>query len=189
MLLNRERLARTLVTVLHCVERQGPFRYCLIGTAAGLLQGVPLLPADIDLLAHDRADVDRFADALQAFDCRTPPTWMPAAGQYYAAFDVDGVKVEASTVEWPTSSPCLETIGAGPWTHAVPVPLGDAIVPAIALELRLATELHRGRGDRADAIIGWLRSHGCDQALLHCALQAQAIAADTQAAVLGAIRS
>lgn len=42
---------------------------------------------------------------------------MPDARQYNAAFGVDGVKVEASTVEWSNNIDLLESLGGGPGTH------------------------------------------------------------------------
>lgn len=160
MTLTRERLCDTLIHVLDRIEREGPFRYRLIGTAAALLRGVPLEPGDVDLLAASRADVDLFARALRNCRCLTAPVWMPDARQYYAAFEVDGVKVEASTVEWPTDSDLLESLGSGPWTHFTDIMVGDKTVPTVAIELRLATEVRRGREEQADAIRRWMGEKG-----------------------------
>ncbi|EJW12340.1 hypothetical protein A33M_2160 [Rhodovulum sp. PH10] len=180
-------LRDVLAKVLDLLENEGPFRYRLIGTAAGLLRGVPLVPGDVDLLVTERSHVDTFARALASHRCLTPPTWMESAGQYYAAFDVDGVEVEASTVEWPSDSPYLETIGSGPWTHFSEIAVGNERVPVVAIELRLATELRRGRNDRADVIVRWMRDHGCDLHLLNSAMDAQGIDTDRRHAVTAAI--
>lgn len=187
MALTPERLRETLATVLRRVERTGAFRYRLIGTAAGLLRGVPVEPRDVDLLVSERAHVDTFARALGPYRCLTPPTWMASAAQYYAAFDVDGVDVEASTVERPSDSECLETIGRGPWEHFSDISVGDRRVAVVAIELRLATELRRERRDRVDAIVRWIRDHGCDGPLLKHAMDAQGLDAGTQSSVLAAL--
>ncbi len=180
-------LRDVLANTLGLVESEGPFAYRLIGTAAGLLRGVPLRPGDVDLLVRERVHVDTFARALGTYRCLTPPTWMQSARQYYAAFDIEGVKVEASTVEWPTNSVFLEAIGSGPWKHFSELAAGDKRVAVVAIELRLATELRRGRRDRADVIVRWMRDHGCDLSLLTNAMAAQGIDAGTQTEVTAAI--
>ncbi|RAI45313.1 hypothetical protein CH341_04795 [Rhodoplanes roseus] len=180
-------LRETLANVLNRAEREGAFRYRLIGTAAGLLRGVPLEPGDVDLLVTERAHVDTFARALRSYRCLASPTWLQSAGQYYAAFDVDGVKVEASTVEWPSDSAFVEAIGSGPWEYFSDIAAGDRLVAVVAIELRLATELRRDRRDRVDAIVRWIRYHGCDLQLLTHAMGARGIDTGTQSSVMAAI--
>lgn len=98
MTLTPELLRQTLTTVLSLAKQEGGFDYRLIGTAADLLRGVPIEPCDVDFLMPTRSDVDTFARALAAYRCLSPPTWMPCCVQYYAAFEVGGVQVDASTV-------------------------------------------------------------------------------------------
>jgi hypothetical protein len=173
--------------VLGLTERQGSFTYRLIGTAADLLRGVPIPAADVDLLARGRADVDTFAQALAGHRCLTAPTWMACCGQYYAAFEVDGVQIDASTVESLTASAFVESLGSGPWTHWSEIAVGGKSVAVVAPELRLATELCRDRKDRAEIIIGWLCDHGCDEPLLRSALEARGIDAAVQSSVMATI--
>ncbi|MFD2232637.1 hypothetical protein [Phaeospirillum tilakii] len=187
MTLTTEQLRHTLTTVLGLAAREGTLSYRLIGTAADLLRGVPIEPGDVDLLARARADVDVFARALAAHRCLTPPSWMPCCGQYYAAFEVDGVQVDASTVESPSQSPWIEAFGSGPWTHFSEIAVGDDRVAVVAPELRLATELYRDRRDRAELIAHWMRDHGCNTSLLRNALAARGIDAATQSSVLATI--
>ncbi len=187
MTLTTAQLRDTLTTVLGLWEQQGGFSYRLIGTAADLLRGVPIPAADVDFLARDRADIDTFAQALTAHRCLTPPTWMACCGQYYAAFEVDGVQVDASTVESPTESGFIEAIGSGPWTHFAEIAVGDRRVAVVAPELRLATELCRDRKDRAEILARWLRDNGCDTPLLKNAMEAQAIDAAIQSSMLKTI--
>ncbi|MCM5557421.1 hypothetical protein [Pleomorphomonas sp. JP5] len=187
MTLTTGQLRDTLATVLDLVEREGSFDYRLVGTAADLLRGAPIEPADVDFLVKTRAEIDTFARALAAFRCLTPPTWMDCCGQYYAAYEVDGVEVDASTVETPTESAFIESRGSGPWTHFAEIEAGERSIKAVAPELRLATELGRDRKDRAEIVARWLRDHGCDAALLESALDAQGIDADARAPVLAII--
>ncbi len=104
-----------------------------------------------------------------------------------AAYEVDGVEVDASTVEAPTESGFIEARGSGPWTHFREIEVGERSIKAVAPELRLATELSRGRKDRADLIAHWLHDHGHDAALLANALDAYGIAADARASVMAII--
>ena len=50
------------------------------------------------------------------------------------------------------------------------VPVGEHRVPAVRLELRLATEILRRQRDRSDPLIAFLRAHGCDTDLVGRAL-------------------
>lgn len=143
----------------------GPREFRLVGTAAARAQGVALPVGDVDLLMAGRDDVDRFAAALGGH-----PVWLAEAGQYYATAVVDGVTVEASTVETPDDTATHECAGRGPWEHHVPVPLGRHVVPAVRLELRLVSELVRNRPDRALPILDHLRAHGADWELVRRAV-------------------
>jgi hypothetical protein len=170
-------LAVVLGRVLDRVAGELPgLPYRLVGTAAALAQGVRLQTADVDLLLARRSDVDRFAAALAGFPCPTPPTWLPEARQYFARFVVDGTDVELSTVEWPAETDTFECIGPGPWRHCVLVDLGDHVVPAVRLELRLVSELVRDRPDRSTALIEHLRVHGADLPLLLRAVREREVA-------------
>ena len=46
--------------------------------------------------------------------------------------------------------------------HYALLPCSPYQVPTVALELRLITELHRGRPDRWRPILAFLRQRGCD---------------------------
>lgn len=178
------KLRRVLERVVRLCRTGGVQDYCLIGTAAALLGGVTLEVGDIDLLMRERADVDRFARALAGYPVIASPNWLADARQYYAAFEVDGTKVEASTVEWPTDAEALESLGTGPWHHRRAISVGTELVQTVALELRLATELVRDRSERVAALIEWMRHNGFDAELLRSAMAAQHIDTEVQASVL-----
>jgi hypothetical protein len=152
-----------------------PFDYRLVGTGAALAQGVRLPTGDIDILVKRRADVDRFATALSGFPVLDPPAWLPDAGQYFTHVKFDEIKVGASTVEVPTDSDAIECIGPGPWQHYVDVDLGAHIVPAVALELRLVSELIRDRPDRYTPLIAHMRAHGADLELVRRSMKDRGI--------------
>jgi hypothetical protein len=158
--------------------------YCLVGTAASMLQGVPLSAGDVDFLMKERAHVDAFAMALSSFPVLTPPTLLEDAGQYYAAYHVNGIKVEASTVEGVTDSDYIETHGDGPWKHQTRITVGPYHVPTVALELRLATELLRNRPDRYGPMITWMERNGVDADLLSHAMNARGIPQEKQRRIL-----
>jgi hypothetical protein len=162
----------------------GAFEYRLVGTGAALAQGVRLPTGDIDLLVAERGQVDRFAAALGRFRCLEPPAWLPDAHQYFTHFEVDGIDVGASTVEVPTESDAIECIGSGPWQHYVDVDLGRHTVPAVALELRLVSELIRGRPDRSAPLIEHMRAHGADVRLVRKSMEDRGIDPAQQRLVL-----
>ena len=182
MSLTQAEVARTLGRVLEAWQPAFPYR--LVGTAAALLQGVELPARAIDILLRERAAVDQFAAALAHCPALQEPVWLAGDHQYFCNFEVEGVEVGASTVEIDTGHDTAETFGTGPWRHFVEVPLGAHRVPAVRLELRLATELLRRRRDRAEPLIAFLNAHGCDTSLASRALQNAGIAPRTRTRVL-----
>lgn len=140
--------------------------YRIVGTAAALLHGVQLPAGDIDVLLKTRAGVDAFSAALSAWNCLSPPTYLEGSRQYFASYDIAGVEVEFSTVEWPNDSDTSECVGRGPWTHYSLMPCGPRRVPVVALELRLLSELARGRADRYGPIWEFMRLRQYDHDLV-----------------------
>ncbi|GAA2325671.1 hypothetical protein [Dactylosporangium salmoneum] len=152
-------LHRILTLVLDLVDPAASgFTYRLVGTAAALAQGVALPAGDVDLLVRRREHVEHFAAALSAHRCLDPPAWLPAAGQYFTHFVVDGIEVGASTVEHESAVDTIECIGPGAWTHYVELAVGPHVVPAVRLELRLVSELVRNRPDRYEPLLDHLRA-------------------------------
>ena len=180
MSLTRAEVARTLVRVLEAWQPAFPYR--LVGTAAALLQGVELPARDIDILCRERAAVDQFAAALAHCPALQEPVWLAGDHQYFCNYEVEGVEVGASTVEIDTGHDTTETFGTGPWRHFVEVPLGAHRVPAVRLELRLATELLRRH--RAEPLIAFLGAHGGDTPLAARALENAGVARRTRTRVL-----
>ncbi|HHW10469.1 MAG TPA: hypothetical protein GXX29_10880 [Firmicutes bacterium] len=164
--------------------------YRLVGTAAALLHGCEVPVEDIDFLARRRSHVDAFAAALSNYACLVPPTfvqWSPPpheAGQYWCCYLVDGICVEASTVEVSVTSDFLEVSGAGLWTHYTDIKVGAYYLPTVKLELRLATELQRHRKQKYEPILDRMAKNGCDLALLKRAMEACRVPAERQNEVL-----
>lgn len=182
-------LREILAMVLDRVARTGQAAdYRLVGTSAALLQGVPLVAGDVDILVARRGDVDAIAAVLPPSACRAAPAWEPENRQYFARYALDGTDVEISTVEWPVSHDTAECTGAGPWRHYVSVACGTHDVPAVRLELRLVTELVRDRPDRAAALTAHMRAHGADLSLLQRAMTDQAVPPARQRLVLDALQ-
>ena len=128
---------------------------------------------DVDILVKERESVDAFALALAPFTCLVAPAWIPHGRQYYAEYEVDGVRVGISTVEWETDADGIECLGRGPWEHYVCASCGPYAVPAVALELRLVSELSRDRPDRYIPLIQHLRENGCDLDLVRRGMEAR----------------
>jgi hypothetical protein len=187
---DRTQLQEILALVLDRWDPAGSgIRYRLVGTGAALAQGVPLPAGDIDILVARRQDVAGFADALAGFPCLEPPAWLPDARQYFTHFAVDGVDVGASTVEVATEADTFECIGSGPWKYYVPTAVGRHTVAAVALELRLVSELVRNRPDRYLPLIEHLRSREPDLDLIRRALIDRAVDAGTRRRVLEQLES
>jgi len=181
-------LRETLEKVLeHTASHFEQVNYCLVGTAAAMLHGVPLSAGDVDFLMKERTHVDAFAVALSSFPALTPPTLLEEAKQYYAAYNVNGIQVEASTVEVTTDSVYIETYGDGPWKYQTLIAVGPYRVPTVALELRLATELLRNRPDRYEPMITWMKQNGCDADLLVHAMNARRLSPEIQHSILAQV--
>jgi len=167
MPLNQSHLQNTLITVFdQIMPAFAQVEYRLVGTGAALLHGVPLPARDIDLLVKEREAVDLFSQAMASFKCFLPPTLLPENKQYHSSFEVNGVEIGTSTVEWETASDGIECFGPGPWKHFVLLPCGNYLIPTVALELRLVSELFRGRPDRYNPLIKHMQLKGCDLDLL-----------------------
>ncbi len=167
-MLDPAKLQTVLSLVLDCVDPDAVgLEYRLVGTAAAVIQGVQLPAGDVDILVAQRGDVERFAAALHEWPCPAPPAWLAEARQYFTRFDVDGVDVEISTVEWPSRTDTFECVG--PWRHHVRIQMGRHVVPAVSFELRLASELVRNRPDRYAPLIAHMQLHGAD---VHLVLEA-----------------
>ena len=67
------------------------------------------------------------------------------------------------------------------------MPVGEHHVPAVKLELRLATEILRRRRDRSEPLIAFLRSHGCDTDLVVSALRNAGVPEQTRKRELAAL--
>ena len=188
-MLSQQQLRETLVTVLdHSMPACAQIEYRLVGTGSALLQGVPLPTGDIDILVKERQSVDAFGASLASFECRFSPTWMPEARQYYADYEVNGVGVGISTVEVETESDGLECVGDGPWEHYILVSCGPYTIPAVALELRLVSELSRDRPDRYMPLMQHMRANGCDIELVHRGMEARGLSRTWQEKVLGQLK-
>jgi hypothetical protein len=183
--LDLEQLRTTLVMVLdHAGPMLDQYSYRLVGTAAALLQGVQLPARDVDILVKERPAVDAIGAALAAFRCLEPPSYLTEARQYYGNYEVNGVEVGISTVEWETTSDGIECLGRGPWEHYCRVPCGPYTVPAVALELRLVSELGRERPGYYLPLIQHMRAHGCDVELVRRGLAARGFDLEQQEEII-----
>lgn len=188
-MLNQRQLIETLVTVFnHSMPACAQIEYRLVGTGAALLQGVILPTGDIDILVKERESVDVFGSALASFKCLFSAAWMPEARQYYANYEVNGVGVGISTVEVETESDGFECVGRGPWEHYVLVSCGPYTIPAVALELRLVSELTRNRPDRYTPLIQHMKVNGGDTELVRRGMEARSLPQALQKDVLSQIR-
>jgi hypothetical protein len=154
-----------LIPVLDEIVRLSD-RVRVVGTASSALRGIGLPVADVDILAGERAAVD----ALVAASGSAPATLLetPFGYQYIAEHVLAGVPVQFSTVEsvHPGRERLAECVGAAPWRHFSLVEVGGRPVPVVASELRLASDLIRGRDDRWRPIAAHLRATGFDRRLL-----------------------
>jgi len=138
------------------------------------------MPAsDIDVLFRDREAIDAWVAALSGVvTVEDAPVWLGDAQQYLARLSVEGIAVELSTVEIDADTDTAECVGSGPWVHFDVVPCGVYGVPAVALELRLVTEMTRQRPDRFGPLVAYFRTPPCDLTLVERGLAAHSTPPD-----------
>ena len=146
------------------------------------------LPSDyFHIVFLDRAVVEAWFGALSAhLDVASAPAWIADSQQYFARTRDGDVTIELSTVEIESDADTMECFGKGPWRYFDLVSCGDRTVPAVATELRLITEVSRGRAERLRPIVDHLRGTDYDAALIRRGL---AHAGVTQAAMVQIIEA
>jgi hypothetical protein len=175
----------TLATIL---TRAPDAEVRLVGTASSVMRGIELPANDIDLLFHDRSGVDAWFGVLSKhLGVGDAPAWIADSKQYFARMHDGDVTIELSTVEFESDVDTMECFGEGPWRYFDLVPCGGRTVPAVATELRLITEVSRGRADRYRPIVDHLRGVGCDVALIRRGLAHAGVTPDATAEILAAL--
>ena len=96
----------------------------------------------------------------------------PFGHQYLADQELGGVPVQFSTVESNAAGRRRlgECVGEAPWRHFSLVNVAGHAVPVVASELRLASDLMRGRDDRWRPIAAHLLANEFDLELLRQAV-------------------
>ncbi len=167
MNLTKSKTESTLQIILHKIQASRvKINFRLIGTAAAQIRGITIPTADIDLLAESRKDVDAFIEIFRDFIDSESPKWFNCSNQYYASFQIDSTRVEISTVEIDSRLDIMETFGHGPWIHYSMISIGEYEIPAVALELRLISEVLRERTDRIYPIVDYLKQNSLNTDLL-----------------------
>lgn len=165
--LDRDKVSNVLCSILSRIDRVDEREWRLVGTAATVLRGVAVEAADLDVLFRERSTVDRWFDHLSTeFSVEVAPTWLEEDAQYFTRIEVEGASVELSTVEIEAEGDTTECCGSGPWQHYTLIEIGDYLVPVVASELRLITEIARQRPDRYRPLMEHAAHHGCDVELI-----------------------
>ena len=106
--------------------------------------------------------------------CDASPRWVdtPFGGQYISDYRIGGVPIQISTVELSDPDPgyVAECAGDAPWLHFDTIDIDAYAIPVVASELRLLSDVIRGRTDRWRETASFLATHGYDDRLLSDAL-------------------
>jgi len=167
-------------------------RWALIGSVASALQGCPVTPWDIDLLACTPDVVERFASLMSPHAATSPADaerrqvdWLSYLEEpvsvhrddygylwHFGRWFVADFQVEMAHIAPPEGHPGTSWAGgiweAGPkiWPHLRQVPFAGHQVPVVPLEIQLGTNLERGLQERVDQIVECLRQDEYDRKLL-----------------------
>jgi hypothetical protein len=142
------------------------YDYRLVGTAAALIQNVEIQTGDIDILFKQREGIDAIHPLLGK--CLKQPEFLGEEedGQYLAIYEFKNVILELSTVEYVTDNETMECFGQGPWKNYKNVRVESYSIPVVLLELRLLSELSRGRENRIRSLMEYLQVKGCNLDLI-----------------------
>lgn len=173
-------------------------RCAVVGSAAAALQGCPVSPRDIDILAIQPEEVYVFSELMTDHTpprCEHPPghaDWLSSAKLpvssgpdeygfvwHFGRWLVEDVKVEIAHIVAPegfsTSTDGAGIWEAGPeiWPNLRQVSFAGHQVAVVPLEIQLETSLQRGLEERAAAIKAVLRRDGADIGLVDQALSSK----------------
>lgn len=203
MRISWQRALKNVLDLLRVSEVEGKLwqhRWAVGGSGATALQGVNIVPNDIDILAHEPAGVFGFAELLSSYapaHCDYMPGdehWvsskeMPVQADskpdeygmiwHFARWYLDGFKVEVAHIAPPSGFPRSgQGIGIwenGPeiWDYIHTVPFEGYQVPVIPLEIQLETCLSRELQERIDGILAVFDANGYQTNLLHQSLSSK----------------
>jgi hypothetical protein len=189
----------TLVMLLERIARplaEEGMGWAVIGSAATALQGVPIVPNDIDLLGRTSTSIFRIGELVRAWlppVCAVPisdPGWHSSQAEpvyggsgaddaevwTFLRFSPAGVKVEAAHIRPPLTA--SDPAGAGgireaspaiwPWVY--PLAWQGFQVPVVPLEIQLETNLTRGLAGRVAGILDIFCTREYNKNLLRLAL-------------------
>jgi hypothetical protein len=175
MTITRDEAIAALRPLLPVIEQRHE-RVRIVGTASSLLRGVDVPAGDVDILARTRDVVDELARDLDEAGAtrEAAPRWIdaPFGGQYIADSRVGDVLVQISTVELsePDPSSLAECAGDAAWRYFDVVDVDGYVIPVVASELRLLSDVIRGRPERWRPVAARLARDGYDEALLETAM-------------------
>lgn len=180
----------SLRTVIELVEVPID-RWMIVGSAASALQGVAVVPRDIDVLTRDPEVVALFAQQLLNYAARSSPsddleiflstverpTVTSEDGVWtFGRWWIDGRKVEVAHIsEVVAPDDLLETAGVAVWQSCRAMCWADRSLNVARLEVQLATSISRRLHDRVAAIREQLEVIGVDPALLAEAMRSRGL--------------
>ncbi|GAA3583354.1 hypothetical protein [Kribbella ginsengisoli] len=165
--------------------------WMLLGSAATALRGVAIVPGDIDIALLAADDVSRAASVLPTPDPPTPVVsgefvpadWMSTAAEPTRHFEhagerwtfgrwfVDGVKVELAHIDVPAVAALMvEARSPLVWRERDTLKCHGQPVPAVPIEVQLATMISRQQHDRIDATIAAIDASRLNVPLLRRAI-------------------
>ncbi len=198
--MNYERTLQVVLNLSCGVLRREGVRWALVGSAATALQGVEIVPGDLDLLTMTPRGVYTFARLMSFHNASRSPApvgtedWLSTPGLpvsadepdpqktvwHFGRWLVEGFKVEVAHIEPPADffdryEPRMGIWEGGPqvWPHIKLVQYRGCDVPVVPLEIQLQTSMSRGLMGRAEAIAGVLHRRGYDADLLAVSLSAE----------------
>lgn len=163
--------------------------WMLVGSAASAFQGVPLDPADVDVLMRTPSDVATLAGHLNDLAMpeptpRHPASFLSSRAEPLLAYEaggeawtlgrwvVGGVRLEVAHIS-PTepTEGLVETHGTRVWEVKIDVTYRGITVPCVPLEVQLATAFVSDKPGRREALATVLKARGVNDMLLLDALK------------------
>jgi hypothetical protein len=175
------------------LEREGIGWY-VGGSAGAWLQGVAVVPADVDL-GTSRSGVDRIGELLGEYLIEpVAPTHWPRSGEVVGARAFVGTMKDGLRVEWAVPADPASVRGSQREWAVEPASAGFQVVdwngrrvPVTRLEYSLVRAAERQRPDRLEAVASTLRGVGLDRRLLESLLADGTLEPDGEAAINAAV--
>ena len=96
--------------------------------------GIEIATNDIDILFKTRKGIEDSHEILQKIGCLKKLEFLGIegeGGQYLAIYEIEGITMDLSTIEYEAQTDGKEYYGEGPWKHYEFIKVGKYDIPVV----------------------------------------------------------